>query len=106
MTDEIPEWVPVYPGSEPENRGTMTTEDSINGNFSLSTDDTVAEVLDFFRSELKSVGFQVTVNTYSGGDNEGAMINGVLEAENRNVIVMIGRDEGSTTVNVTYSSKK
>ncbi len=106
VTDEIPEWVPVYPGSEPENRGTMTTEDSINGNFSLSTDDTVAEVLDFFRSELKSVGFQVTVNTYSGGDNEGAMINGVLEAENRNVIVMIGRDEGSTTVNVTYSSKK
>jgi len=106
VTEEIPEWVPVYPGSEPETRGTMTTNDSINGNFSLSTDDTVAEVLEFYRNKLKEVGFQVTVNTYSGGDNEGAMINSVLEAENRNVIVVIGRDGGSTTVNVTYSSRK
>ena len=106
VTDEIPQWVPVYPESEPKNRGTMTTNDSVNGNFSLSTDDTVAEVLEFYRNKLKEVGFQVTVNTYSGGDNEGAMINSVLEAENRNVIVVIGSDDGSTTVNVTYSSKK
>ena len=106
VTDEIPKWVPVYPGSEPENRGTMTTNDSINGNFTLRTDDTVAEILEFYRNKLKEVGFQVTVNTYSGGDNEGAMINSVLEAENRNVIVVIGRDDESTTVNVTYSSKK
>jgi hypothetical protein len=106
VSEEIPEWVPVYPGSEPANRGTMTTNDSVNGNFTLSTDDAVADVLGFYRDRLKEVGFQVTVNTYSGGDTEGAMINSVLEAENRTVIVMIGRDDGQTTANVTYSSKK
>ena len=84
----------------------MTTNDSVNGNFTLSTDDAVAEVLEFYRDRLKEIGFQVTVNTYSGGDTEGAMINSVLEAENRTVIVMIGRDDGQTTANVTYSSKK
>ena len=106
VTGEIPDWVPVYPGSEAENRGTMKTADSINGNFTLKTDDPVAEVLDYFRNQLKEVGFEVTVNTYSGSDSEGAMINSVLEAENRNVIVVIGRNDGSTTVNVTYSSRK
>jgi len=106
VSEEIPDWVPVYPGSEPANRGTMKTNDSVNGNFTLSTDDAVADVLEFYREQLKSVGFQVTVNTYSGGDNEGAMINSVHEPENRSVIVVIGSDDGSTTANVTYSSKK
>jgi len=106
VSEEIPDWVPVYPGSEPANRGTMKTNDSVNGNFTLGTDDAVSEVLEFYREQLKSIGFQVTVNTYSGGDNEGAMINSVQEAENRTVIVVIGSDDGSTTVNVTYSSKK
>ncbi len=106
VSEEIPDWVPVYPGSEPANRGTMKTNDSVNGNFTLGTDDAVADVLEFYREHLKSIGFQVTVNTYSGGDNEGAMINSVQEAENRTVIIVIGSDDGSTTVNVTYSSKK
>ncbi len=106
VSEEIPDWVPVYPGSEPANRGTMTTNDSVNGNFTLSTDDAVADVLEFYREQLKSVGFQVTVNTYSGAENEGAMINSVHESENRSVIVVIGSDDGQTTANVTYSSKK
>ena len=106
VSEEIPDWVPVYPGSEPANRGTMKTNDSVNGNFTLGTDDAVSEVIEFYREHLKSIGFQVTVNTYSGGDSEGAMINSVQEAENRTVIVVIGSDDGSTTVNVTYSSKK
>lgn len=106
VSEEIPDWVPVYPGSEPANRGTMKTNDSVNGNFTLTTDDAVAEVLEFYREQLKSEGFQVTVNTYSGGDKEGAMINSVHEAENRSVIIVIGSDDGSTTANVTYSSKK
>ncbi len=106
VSEEIPDWVPVYPGSEPANRGTMTTKESVNGNFTLTTDDAVAEVIAFYREQLKAAGFQATVNTYSGDDNEGAMINSVHEAENRSVIVVIGRESGATTVNVTYTSKK
>ena len=84
----------------------MKTDDMRFRQLHFTTDDAVAEVLDFFRNALKANGFQVTVNTYSGGDNEGAMINSVMEAENRSVIIIIGSDDGSTTVNVTYSSKK
>jgi len=80
VSEEIPEWVPVYPGTDPENRGTMKTTDSLNGNFTLKTGDTVAEVLDFFRNELKESGFQVNVSTYSSVGADGAMLNGSFEA--------------------------
>ena len=105
VSEEIPEWVPVYPGTDPENRGTMKTTDSLNGNFTLKTGDTVAEVLDFFRNELKESGFQVNVSTYSSVGADGAMLNGSIEAEKTNVIVIIGREEDQTTVSVTYSSR-
>lgn len=106
VSDELPEWVPVYPGSEPENRGTMKTSDSLNGNFTLKTDDPVADVLGFFRDELKEAGFQVNVNTYSGDGAEGALLNGSIEAEKKTVVVIIGRDDDATTVSVTYSSRQ
>jgi len=106
VSDEIPDWVPIYPGSEPANRGSLRTDDSVSGNYSTTTDDAVAEVLEFFREALKSAGYKVNVNTYSGTDNEGAMINGSVEGEGKTVVVLINRDEGSTTVNVTYSAKR
>jgi len=106
VSDEIPEWVPVYPGSEPENRGTMKTADSVNGNFTLKTDDSVPDVVAYFRDELKETGFEVSVNTYSGEGAEGALLNGSMEAEERNVVVVIGTTDGATTVSVTYTSKK
>lgn len=106
VTDEIPEWVPVYPGSEPANRGTMKTDDSVNGNFTLKTEDPVPDVLAYFRDELKEIGFEVSVNTYSGEGAEGALLNGSLNAENKNVVVVIGTTDGATTVSVTYTSKK
>lgn len=105
VSDEIPKWVPVYPGSEPENRGTMKTSDSVNGNFTLKTDDPVTDVLGFFRDELKEAGFQVNVNTYSGDGAEGALLNGSIEAEKKTVVVIIGRDDDATTVSVTYSAR-
>jgi len=106
VSEEIPEWVPIYPGSEPANRGTMKTDDSISGNFTAGSEDSVAAVLEFYRETLKSAGFQVNVNTYSGSDNEGALINGSAEDDGKTVVVLIGDDDGSTTINVTYSSKK
>ena len=105
VSDEIPGWVPVYPGSEPENRGTMTTSDSVNGNFTLKTDDPVTDVLAYFRDELKGAGFEVNVNTYSGEGAEGALLNASNEAEKQNVVVVIGTTDGATTMSVTYTSK-
>jgi hypothetical protein len=104
-SDEFPDWVPVYPGTEPKGLGTMSTGGSVNGSFSLTTDDSVAQVLDFYRDTLKEAGYDVSVNTYSGEGAEGAMINGSLEAEKKNVVVIVGTEGSTTTASVNYSSR-
>lgn len=106
VSEEIPEWVPIFPGSETRNRGTMTTSDSLNGNFTLTTDADVDEVLAFYRDTLESAGYKVSVNSYTSDDAKGAMLNGTDEAEERTVIVILGTDGGATQATVTYTSKK
>lgn len=107
VTENRPDWAPVYPGAEPEDLGTLTTDDSVHGSFSLKTQDSVAEVRDYYAAELKEAGFEVNVNTFSGGGTEGAMVNASNEAQDRNVVVMIGREEGEITeVGVTYTAAK
>ncbi|MEE4272253.1 MAG: hypothetical protein V2I67_11290 [Thermoanaerobaculales bacterium] len=107
VTQDRPDWAPVYPGTEPKDVGTLTTDDSAHGSFSLQTSDSVAEVRDFYSEMLKEAGFEVNVNTFSGGGTEGAMVNASLEAENKNVIVMINREDGEATeIGVTYTERK
>lgn len=107
VTEDRPDWAPVYPGTEPEDLGTMTTDDSVHGSFSLETTDSVAEVRDYYAAELKDAGFEVNVNTFSGGGQEGAMINAFKEAEEKNVVIMIGREDGEITkIGVTYTAAK
>jgi len=107
VSGDRPEWAPVYPGTEPEGLGTMTTDDSVHGSFSLKTTDSVAEVRDHYQQELEKLGFEVSVNTFSGAGNEGAMLNANKGAEDKTVVVIISREDGETTeVGVTYTEGK
>jgi hypothetical protein len=105
VKDDWPDWVPIYPGTEPKGLGTMTSGSSVNGSFTLSTTDAVSEVIDFYRDQLSEAGFTVNVNTYSSNEREGAMVNGAKEAEETNVVVMIDHDEDATKISVTYSKR-
>lgn len=105
VKDDWPDWVPVYPGTEPSGLGTMTTGTSVNGSFTLSTPDDISKVIEFYRGQLSDAGFTVNVNTYSSNEREGAMVNGAKEAEKTNVVVMIDRDADATKISVTYSKR-
>ena len=102
---EIPDWVPVYPGTEPKNRGSMKTNETVSGNYTTTTDDGVDEVLEYFRESLESAGYEVNVNTFSSDDTGGGMINGSLESEGRTVVVIVGTDDGATGITVTHTQK-
>jgi hypothetical protein len=103
---EIPDWVPVYPGTEPKNRGSMKTNEMVSGNYTTTTDDDVEKVLEYFRETLKSAGYEISVNTYSSDGAGGGMINGSLSSEGKTVVVIIGQDDGATGITVTHSVKK
>jgi hypothetical protein len=101
---KIPEWVPVYPGTEPGGGYSTEREQGISGVFQLETDDAIAAMIDFYRSTLEEDGFNVNVNTFSGGDGEeGGLVNATSEETQRTVTVMVGSGEGQTTATVTFN---
>jgi len=100
----VPDWVPVYPGTEPEGGHSMTREHGVSGAFQLRTEDSVASVIDYFKSRLEKGGFAVSVNTFSAGDGkDGGMVNGSDQESQRGVTVMVGSEEGTTTITVTFN---
>jgi hypothetical protein len=105
VTDKIPEWVPAYPDAEPQNRSSVKTSGAVTGSFKISTSDPVADVIAFYRDQLKAAGFEVNVNTFSGDGTEGGMVNGAAETENRSVMALVNREDDVTTVSVTFSEE-
>lgn len=103
VTEAIPDWVPVYPGTEPENRGAMKTDTTASGNYTASTDDDVDAVLDWFKTTLSETGFAVNINTFSSDDSKGGMVNGSLESEGKTVVVIVNNDGGPTAITVTHN---
>jgi hypothetical protein len=106
VTGDVPEWVPVYPGTEPKNRGSMKTDDTESGNYTTQTEDSADEVLEYFRETLKAEGYKVNINTFTSDDSGGGMVNGSLESEGKTLVVLVNTDGGSTSITVTHSIKK
>jgi len=104
VAEEIPSWVPVYPGSEPTSRHTMHSQDAVSGGFEIATTDSVSDVLEYYRSELKEQGFEVNVNTFSQEEgSSGGMVNGRDESEGRNVVVILNSEDEGSKVVVSYN---
>ncbi|HSN56892.1 MAG TPA: hypothetical protein VLT32_19635 [Candidatus Sulfomarinibacteraceae bacterium] len=104
VSEDIPDWVPVYPGAEAASRSMMTSDEGVTGSFQIETGDAVSDVIAFYRDRLKAAGFEITVNTFSGEGSEGGMVQATLEAGQRSVMVMINREAGPTQASVTYST--
>jgi uncharacterized protein YneF (UPF0154 family) len=103
-TSEIPDWVPVYAGSEPTNRHAATTSTTVSGGFELETTDPVDQVLEFYRSTLEAAGYGVTVNTFSQEDGQGGMVNAAHEEDQRSVVAILNAEAGGPTkVVVNYN---
>lgn len=96
-SEDLPSWVPMYPETEPTSRHSMRTETTVSGGFEVTTADPVADVLEFYRSELDTAGYKISVNTYTQDDNEGGMVNGSDESKQRSVVVIISREAGGNT---------
>jgi archaellum component FlaG (FlaF/FlaG flagellin family) len=105
VSDEVPSWVPIYPGTDPAGGTTMKSSDGMTGNFELTTDDPVAGVIAFYQETLKARGFTVSVNTFTGEGSDGGMVNASAADEKKSVVVVISREDGPTKVAVNFSSE-
>ena len=101
---DLPEWVPIYPGAEPEGVSAMKDDDVTSGVFQLTTDAAVGDVLAYYQEQLRNEGFEVTTNTFSGdGGDQGGMVRGELSSPERSVTAMVGVSDGATSVNISYN---
>jgi len=101
---EAPDWVPLYPGTEPTGGATMTKEGKVSGGFGLETTDGVDQVIAYYREALAGAGYEVSVNTFaSGSETSGAILGGTRA--DRTVGVHISRSDDKTTIGVTFEEK-
>jgi hypothetical protein len=104
---KVPSWVPAYPGVSAQANFTMEAKDGEAGNFTFSTKDAPGSVLGFYERGLKQGGFKITSNiSGAAGGETGGMISGEEESTKHTVIVIVGTSDGSTGVNVSFSTKK
>jgi hypothetical protein len=101
---ELPNWVPVYPGTEAEGLSTFSGDDGVRGTFGLKTEDGVSEVISFYRSQFEEQGYSVSSNVMSGDDGEqGGLVTGSHEESGRSVTVIVGTEDDGTKIAITYA---
>jgi hypothetical protein len=103
---DVPDWVPVYPETEPVASHVFEGSEGVRGTCQLETDDGAAQVIDFYQDRLQQAGYEVTVNRFSSTDgDEGGVVNAEHGASGRAVVVMVGTEDGRTTASVSYSEQ-
>ena len=103
----LPSWVPSYPDSHPQ--ATMTSEDAHGKHaaYSFKTGDSVEKVVSFYKDAFASSGLKVANSSMAEGNgNTTGMVSANDEGKDREVLMVVGNQNGETTVTVTYSEKK
>jgi hypothetical protein len=98
----LPSWIPAYPGSHPQATMSARAAGGDGGNFTFTTSDSPAQVLQYYQDQIKSMGLKVTSVMSS---SNGGMVNGSDDGNQRTLNVIVGTGSGGTTVAVTYGSK-
>jgi hypothetical protein len=104
---KAPSWVPDYPGSDPQGAFSASNADGDSGTFAFKTKDSSEKVTKYYQDRFQSSGLKVTSNvTSQNGTSSGGMIAAQDEASKHTVTVIIGVEDGGTTVTVTYATNK
>ncbi len=100
----VPSWIPIVPGAEVEPLFTMGSDEVTRGSVKIITDKGADEVLDFYRKEMETAGFEIQESSFSGGDESVNMLNGHSKDPKKSLMVNVTTNEkGEINVAVTYS---
>ncbi len=101
---ERPDWVPEYPGSQPQGMYSSRGPQGLSAAFTFETADSSEEVMAFYEEQLRNAGFEVTTSSMKkAGKVTGGLVNGQAEQAKRIVHVTVSDEDGSTRVAVNYS---
>ena len=99
---DFPEWLPVYPGSEPEGNFAASSDEGRMGIYTLRTTDSMEDVTSFYGRELVAKGLAVRVRTETP---QGVVLMTATEDESRTVNVAISREGSEVECVVNFAQK-
>ncbi len=106
-TGKLPDWVPVYPGAQVQSTYSATSGNEVSGAVSESTPDGIDVVVERLTTQLKQQGYSVSTTSYQeNGATAGGMISAEDAEHGRSLQIILGAEDGSTTLAITYSGKK
>ena len=103
VAEDVPEWVPVYPGSTPRSSFASQTPGARTGAFTFETTADLDAVLDHYAAGIERAGLSVASRTKT---NEGALLVATSSDESRGLNVMASTRGGSVTVVVNFTEKR
>ena len=97
ILDEIPDWVPRYPGGKAAGGYSAASDDEASGMMQLTTSDSHADVVDHYRRYLESAGYQVAESSHRFEGQEITSLASSEGPDNRTLTVTVSTEEGGQT---------
>jgi len=105
--DELPAWLPRYPGTEPEGTVLSSSGDKVQGGYGFKTGDDLDQVIAFYEDALEDDGFEINGrNSWQSGGSKTVMLSAKTGDRTFQVTVIDdGSDESENQVAVGFSDE-
>lgn len=101
--NDVPSWVPVYPGSKPQGTMSSTSAEGSQNTFTFKSTDPATKIITFYSDQLKAAGFVINMTTTTG---EGGMVQATDDAKKHTISVIVGSSTDGTETAITAIEKK
>ncbi len=101
----LPSWVPSYPGGTTKGTFDATTNEGHSGAFTVSTTDSVSQMMSWYESQLKSAGLKVDKTTMNASGKDSGTVTGKSDDDKRTVSIAVGTEDNGTQAIVTFNDK-
>lgn len=97
-----PAWVPVYPGSSPQNTMSSTGAQGSQNTFTFKSKDPANKIIAYYSDQLKAAGFTISMTTNT---EQGGMVLASDEGKKHTISVSVGSSADGTETAVTAIEK-
>jgi hypothetical protein len=102
----LPSWLPTYPGGTVQGTTDSTTSEGRTAAFSVSTKDAWDKVLEYYETQLKGAGLKTEKSTFSTNGQNGGTVTGKSDDGKKEASIIISSTADGTQAIVTFNEKK
>jgi hypothetical protein len=101
--NDVPSWVPVYPGSSPQGTMSSSNAEGSQNTFTFKSKDPASKIISYYTDQLKSAGFTISMTTTT---EQGGLVQASDDGKKHTINVMVGSSAEGTETAITAVEKK